>query len=171
MLRPFNLLDAHDVQRLAGDYDIARTTLNIPHPYEDGKAEEWISTHQSAFEAGKEVIFAIVHAQEQYLIGAIGISNIHKEFEKAEIGYWIGKPYWNQGYCTEAVKAVIRYCFEEMKLNRVYAHHFLNNPASGRVMEKAGMKKEGVLRQHDKKWDEFMDTVVYGALRSDFEGL
>lgn len=170
ILRPFSLDDAKDVQRLAGDAAVAETTLTIPHPYEDGMAEEWIGTHQNCFREGHEVVFAITHKTEKYLIGAIGISNIHKTFDKAEIGYWIGKPYWNNGYCTEAIKAVLKYCFVNLKLNKVYAMHFANNPQSGRVMEKADMKKEGVLRQNVKKGKEYIDTPVYGILRSEFWG-
>lgn len=168
ILRPFSLNDAKDVQHLAGDFLVAETTLNIPHPYEDGMAEDWIGTHKKNFEAGTEIIFAITHKSEKYLIGAIGISKINTQFEKAEIGYWIGKPYWNNGYCTEAVQAVLKYCFENLNLNKVYAMHFSNNHSSGRVMEKAGMRKEGVLCQNVKKGEKFIDTPVYGILRSEY---
>ena len=168
ILRPFSLNDAKDVQRLAGDFAVAETTLAIPHPYEDGMAEEWIGTHEKKSQEGTEIVFAITHKTEKYLIGAIGISQINTQFEKAEIGYWIGKPYWNKGYCTEAVQAVLKYCFESLKLNKVYAAHFINNPPSGRVMQKAGMKKEGVLRQNVKKGEEYFDTPVYGILRSEY---
>ena len=168
ILRPFNQNDAKDVQRLAGDYDIAKTTLFIPHPYEDGMAEGWIKSHQKNFNKGIEITLAITLRESNELIGAIGISHINEDLEKASIGYWIGKQYWNCGYCTEAVKAVLKYCFEELKLNRVSAHHFANNPASGKVMEKAGMKKEGVLRQNEKKWGEYVDTPIYGILKNEF---
>jgi len=171
ILRPFSHDDAKEVQRLAGDFAVAETTLTIPHPYEDGMAEEWIGTHEKIFQAGTEIVFAITDKIEKYLIGAIGISQINTQFEKAEIGYWIGKPYWNKGYCTEAVQAVLKYCFENLKLNKVYAMHFTNNPPSGRVMEKAGMTKEGLLRQNVKKGGKFIDTPVYGILRSEFYDL
>jgi len=170
ILRPFILEDAPAVQRLAGDKDIASTTLRIPHPYEDGIAEVWISKHQEELEKGEQVTFAIAHREEQYLIGAIGLSGISQEHETAEVGYWIGKPYWNQGYCTEAVEAMLQYAFEELKLNRVYARHFKRNPASGRVMQKVGMKHEGCLRQHFKKWGDYEDSEMYGILRQEFCG-
>ncbi len=168
IIRPFSLDDAKDVQRLAGDFAVAETTLTIPHPYENSMAEEWIGTHEKNFQEGTEIVFAITHKTEKYLIGAIGISNINTKFEKAEIGYWIGKPHWNNGYCTEAVQAVLKYCFVSLKLNKVYAMHFMNNPPSGRIMEKAGMKKEGVLRQNVKKGEKYFDTPVYGILRGEF---
>ena len=87
ILGPYTLDDAPELQRLIGDRDIASTTLNIPHPYEDGMAEEWI-----------------------------------------------GKPYWNQGYCTEAARAVLKYGFAVLGLNRVHASYMTRNPASGRVI-------------------------------------
>ena len=104
VLRPFEQSDAQDVQRLAGDRAIADTTLNIPHPYEEGMAEQWISTHQVAFEAGESVHFAIVLRLSGELIGAMGLAIVSR-FERAELGYWIGKPYWGCGYCTEAGQA------------------------------------------------------------------
>jgi RimJ/RimL family protein N-acetyltransferase len=167
ILRPFTLADAPEVQRLAGDRDIASTTLNIPHPYENGMAEAWIGTHQERFDKGELVNFAITHGEQGYLIGSIGLM-IAKEFDRAEIGYWIGKPYWNQGYCTEAADAVIKYGFEILRLNRIYATHINRNPASGRVMQKIGMKHEGHLRQHAKKWGNYEDIETYGILRSEY---
>jgi [ribosomal protein S5]-alanine N-acetyltransferase len=131
ILRPFSLDDAKDVQRLAGDVDIAKTTLTIPHPYEDDKAEEWIGTHQKDFKDGVQVVFAIVEQKENELIGATGLSNIKSDFENAELGYWIGKDFWNKGYGTEAACAVLKYGFEVLGLHRIHAHHFGSNPASG----------------------------------------
>ena len=130
ILRPFELSDAKDVQRLAGDWAIADTTLNVPYPYEDGMAEQWISTHEQKFEAGELANFAIVFRAGGTLIGAIGL-RIVQRFDRAELGYWIGKPYWNQGYCTEAGHAVLRYGFTELNLNRIHASHLKRNPASG----------------------------------------
>ena len=131
-LRPFDLADAADVQRLAGAKEVASTTLTVPHPYEDGMAEAWIGAHQETFEKGKDVTFAITLEKNGALIGAISLNSINREHQRAEIGYWIGVPYWNRGYCTEAARAVVRYGFEVLALERIYAHHFRRNPASGR---------------------------------------
>lgn len=169
LLRTFTLADAPDVQRLAGDQAIAATTLNIPHPYEDGIAENWIATHQEQFEKGKLVNFAIIHRAQGYLIGAIGLT-IDAQSERAELGYWIGKPFWLRGYCTEAARAVVAYGFETLGLQRICAHHFQSNLASGRVMQKLGMTPEGLLRRHVKKADRFEDIVCYGILRPEYAG-
>jgi ribosomal-protein-alanine N-acetyltransferase len=138
----------------------------IPHPYEDGMAEAWIGSHQERFEKGQEVVFAIVRKDTNLLIGAIGLT-LRLSQENAELGYWIGKEYWGHGYCTEAGRAVLRYAFAELHLHRVHAHHLAHNPASGRVMQKLGMRHEGRLREHVKKWDEFYDVEAYGILRSE----
>ncbi len=165
LLRPFALSDAPSVQRLAGDQDVASTTLTIPHPYEDGVAEAWIKTHLSNWEA-KKVLTLAVTTDEDGLVGAIGL-HLKMEHRRAELGYWIGVPFWNRGYATEAAGEVTSFGFDELGLNRIEAHHFTDNPASGTVMEKLGMKLEGVRRQHVVKGDELVDVAFYAVLRSD----
>jgi len=167
-LRPFVLSDAPDVQRLAGDYDIASTT-SIPHPYPDGVAEEWIRSHRSNLAGGKAVNFAIVRHDDSALIGSIGLLNMKQRDLQAELGCWIGKPFWGSGYATEATRAILRYGFESLGLNRIQACHMTRNPVSGRIFEKLGMTKEGVLRQAIRKFDAFEDLAVYGLLRTEYE--
>ena len=168
ILRPFALADAAAVQRLAGDPAIADTTLRIPHPYPDGVAEAWIGTHQESFDKGASVTFAITLRAGGELIGSIGLE-LRPAHRRAELGYWVGVPFWNRGYCTEAVRAVIAYGFAERGLNRIFAHHVSRNPASGRVMQKVGMRHEGHLRQHIRKGDRFEDIELYAILREDFD--
>jgi len=167
ILRPFTLADAPEVQRLAGDRAIASTTLSIAHPYEDGMAERWISRHQDAFEQGTQYSFAITRRVDGALLGAIGLhpTPAHRH---AELGYWIGVPYWNQGYTSEAAAAVLGYAFTVLRLHRVFAKHVTRNPASGRVMQKIGMTYEGTLRGHTLKWDVFEDVAVYGILAGEW---
>ena len=167
ILRPFTLADAPDTHRMVADRDIASTTLLIPHPYEDVMAEEWIGTHQSQFEWGEQIIFAIVLRADGSFLGNITL-RINQSDEHGELGYWIGKPYWNMGYATEATQAVIRYGFEVLGLQRIFAGHFTRNPASGRVMQKAGMTYEGCFRHHNK-WDVFEDLAYYGIIRGDYD--
>lgn len=168
VLRAFIPQDAADVRRLAGAREVAATTLNIPHPYPEGAAEEWIRTHQSAFEAGTGVNLAMTIREAGDLVGAIGL-NLAAESNQAELGYWVGVPYWNRGYCSEAAAAVLAYGFGDLGVRRIHAHHLGSNPASGRVMIKIGMTYEGTLRQHVKKWDRYEDAVLYGCLRGEFE--
>lgn len=167
LLRPFTLDDAARVQELAGEKEIASTTLNIPHPYELGMAEAWIKNQPEAFVKGESLTLAIVLKKEKQLIGAIGLE-IDSRHDRAELGYWIGIPYWNNGYATEAARAVLEYGFVERNLNRICASHFLRNPASGKVMQKLNMRHEASFRQHVKKWGQYEDREVYAILREEF---
>ena len=167
LLRPFDISDSKRVQELAGDIKVATYTLNIPHPYEDGMAEGWISTHKEHLEQDKIVTYAVVIKETQELIGAISLI-LNLNHKKAEIGYWFGVPYWNNGYCTEATTEIIKYGFEQLGLNKIYACAVAENTGSWRVMEKAGMDYEGLRRQEVLKWGEFKDLKYYYILREDY---
>ena len=169
ILRPFRRGDAPAVQELAGAREIADTTMNIPHPYEDGMAEEWIGTHEAGYENGTSATFAIVLRDGASLVGAIGLQ-LDRSANKAELGYWVGRPYWNLGFATEATGAILAFGFDRLQLNRIQAKHFARNPGSGRVMEKAGMILEGKARQAAIKWGRHEDLVSYGILREDWAG-
>jgi len=160
ILRKFNTEDAKDVQRMAGREAVASNTLAMPFPYLDGMAEAWIDTHDKEFEEGKSVIFAITLKDSGQLIGAIGLS-MQLQYKLAELGYWIGEEFWNQGYCSEAAKAVLGYALNSLHLHKVTANHFAGNPASGRVMEKAGMHYEATLKSHILHWGKYKDLVCY----------
>ncbi len=170
IVRPFTQADAKDVQRLAGADEIAATTTNIPHPYEDGMAETWIETHRSRFDERRGIDLAITMAATGDLVGAIGFATASEVHRRAEMGWWVGVPYWRQGICTEAAAALAAYSFDELELHRLTAHHLTRNPASGRVMQKIGMSHEGTLRQHIVKSGVFEDIEVYGLLATEFTG-
>jgi len=169
-LRAYSAADALDVQRLAGAKVVAATTASLPHPYPDGAAEAWIRLHAGLWAAQQELIFAITLKPAGQLVGSIGLV-LRPGHEKAELGYWIGLPFWSQGYATEAARAVIDCGFRTLGLNRIEAHHMAINPASGRVMEKAGMAREGFSPQALKKDGNLHDLVFYGVLRQDWPGL
>ena len=162
VLRPFALTDAPRVKALAGDRKIYETTLFVPYPYEDGMAESWISTHQAGFYEGRGVVFAVCLANAA-LIGAISLSKVGL-FNSAELGYWIGAEHWNRGYCTEAAKAVLGYGFHSLKYHKVSARHFVGNVSSGRVMEKVGMKREGLLQDDVIKDGRYLTVELYGIV-------
>lgn len=168
VLRPFTLDDAPEVQKLAGAREIADTTLNIPHPYPEGAAEKWISTHHDEYQKGGSVSWAVTLKDPRGLIGCISLC-VDGKNERAELGYWIARQYWGQGYCTEAARAVLNYGFEHAKLNKISAFYLSRNPASGKVMAKIGMKKEGGMRQHIKKWDKFEDIIHYAILVAEYK--
>jgi RimJ/RimL family protein N-acetyltransferase len=166
-LRAFSDADAPAVQRLAGDRRVADTTLLIPHPYPDGAAEAWIATHEASWELGRGLVFAVTLQPAGDLIGAIGFT-IAREARSAEMGYWIGVPYWNRGYCTEAVRGLVDFGFTRLDLVRIHAHHFARNPASGRVLENAGLEFEGTRYGAITKWGRPEDARHYGLARADW---
>lgn len=166
-LRPFVPSDAALVAELAGAREVADTTRNIPHPYLPEMAEQWISAQPAAFTAGSVVTFAISSRSDATLYGAISL-RLALDDKRAEMGYWLGVPYWGKGYTTEAAAAIVDYGFSEWQLNRIYASHITRNPASGRVMQKIGMRYEGCLRQHFIKWGAFDDLAQYAILREEW---
>jgi RimJ/RimL family protein N-acetyltransferase len=169
VLRPFTFDDASAVHLLAGAAEVANTTLYIPHPYPPEAAEQWIVTHSIAWEDGMGATYAVTDAATDTVTGALTLV-IAPQHARAEIGYWIGVPFWNRGYCTEAARAVMDLAFRTLRLHRVQAHHLTRNPASGRVMQKLGMKLEGVHRGALRKNGRFEDLAVYGILADEWSG-
>jgi [ribosomal protein S5]-alanine N-acetyltransferase len=164
VLRPLETTDAPAIQRLAGEREIALNTLVIPHPYPDGVAEAWIEEQKQQGELDRMYNFAIDDG------GLIGIAGLTMKGERiAELGYWIGVPFWGRGYASEAAAEVIRFGFEDCGMHRIFACHYARNPASGRILQKVAMTREGTLRQHILKWGEFLDVVYYGLLREEWE--
>ena len=105
ILRPFELSDSQEAQRLAGDYDIAKTTLSIPHPYPDGAAESWIKFVREAAESGRVYAFAVTEKETHRLMGTISI-RVDSTHNRGEIAYWIGKEFWGHGYATESARRI-----------------------------------------------------------------
>ena len=175
VLRQFCPADADRIRQLVNDKQVAYGTHHIPYPYPEGAAEEWLAEHAEFVRCGQAAVFAVCQKNPQtssgseesgQLIGTVGLA-IASVDHHAEIGYWFGRDYWGQGFGTEAVIAVLDYGFENLGLNRIFAQHIARNRASGRVLEKAGFSKEGVLRQHARKWGVFEDVICYGMLSKD----
>ena len=168
VLRGFTMDDAPRLRRLAGAREIAATTLRMPHPYEEGMAEAWIGGTETAWDARERLALAVTtHADG--VVGGIGL-NLVPEHRRAEMGYWIGVPYWNRGYATEAAGAVLDFAFGELGLNRVMGRYFARNPASGKVLRKLGMTHEGTLREHVVRWGQLHDLECYAVLAREWRG-
>jgi [ribosomal protein S5]-alanine N-acetyltransferase len=167
LLRPFELADAPQVQRLAGAWEVANTMLTLPHPYPDGAAKRWIATHAKAARKGKILNLAVC-LKDGMLIGGVSLMGFDTDHRRGELGYWIGKEYWGQGYCSEAAGALVRFGFERLGLNRIYGQHMSRNAASGRVLQKIGLKHEGCLRQHLCRWDRLEDVECWGILKAEW---
>lgn len=128
--------------------------------------QRYIRVLLNEYKAGNFRTSCIANKNTDELIGMVTF-DIDKVFPRAEISYWIRIENRNKGYATEAVKAMIEYGFDTLSLNRIQGMHFSNNPASGRVLEKAGMVYEGALRQYIGMNGVFYDCRMYSILRSD----
>ena len=159
VLRSYGPPDIPELVRLIGAREVAATTLRVPHPYTEQDAEEFIGNIDEEHEAR----FAITLRASGGLCGGVGL-RIDREHRHAELGYWIGVPYWGNGYATEAARAVLGYGFEDLKLHRIFATHFKQNAASRNVLQKLGMRHEGCLRSHVLKWGNFIDVEIYAVL-------
>lgn len=167
-LRPLQLTDASSIQQLAGQKDVASTTLSVPYPYPDGAAESFIAATHERYNKNLGSTFALISNETNELVGCAGM-HIVSDYDRAELAYWVGKPYWGQGYATEAAQRILEYGFNELKLNRIWAAAMDSNPASSMVMQKIGMKYEGKLIQHIKKWGEYEDLVYYGITIGEYK--
>jgi len=162
-LRPYQQSDLADLVPLIGAREVAQMTLRIPHPYTEKDAREFLAN----IESDDEVRLSIRLRSDGRLIGGVGL-RLAEQHQNAELGYWLGVPYWGNGYATEAARAMLDYGFEELGLHRIHASHFAHNPASGRILRKLGMRYEGCQLEHFRKWDRFVDSELYGILRRDW---
>jgi ribosomal-protein-alanine N-acetyltransferase len=163
-LRPYSEADIAELVPLIGAREVAATTLRIAHPYTEQDARAFLALAQ---EPGK-IWLATTRRSDGRQIGGVGL-RVEDPHQHAELGYWLSVPYWRQGYATEAAGEMLRYGFEELGLHRIFASHFRHNPASGRILLKLGMRYEGCQREHLRKWDQFVDSELYGVLRQEWK--
>ncbi|MGI9175733.1 MAG: GNAT family N-acetyltransferase [Rhodothermales bacterium] len=166
-LRPLAPSDAPSIQQAASAREIADTMISIPHPYPEGEAERYIARQRAQLEEGTAVTFVMEQKPEHRFSGVVEIREIDREHAQAEISFWLAPEAWGRGFTSEALRAVLRYGFGERSLNRMYAYHMMRNPASGRVLEKNGFRREGILRQRVRKWGVFEDVALWAILRED----
>jgi RimJ/RimL family protein N-acetyltransferase len=165
-LRTPQLDDAPAVQKLVRDERIARTTLNIPHPYPEGAAVEWIKRiHASDDDIHPHLMFL---KESDTLVGSVGMS-VSRRHNQAEVGYWVGVPYWGNGYATEGLQSLVDFGFSQLNLHRIFGEYYTTNPASRRVMEKVGMIYEATLRDHVHHQGEYKDVGFCGILKHEWE--
>ncbi len=163
VLRPFVAEDAGDVQRLASDSRIAAGTL-LPHPYPDGLAASWIGGHRAAFEARREVVYAVTQRDSGKLVGAASLLGISGRHARAEVGFWIAPEHWGQGYCTEAVRALMAFGADSLGITRFVGRCVAWNVASAAVMVKAGMSPEGRMPAHEFRGGQYVDQLLFGCV-------
>jgi RimJ/RimL family protein N-acetyltransferase len=138
--------------------------VHVPYLYDIEDARRFVTKSRRNFQLKKEQTFAIELLGNSSLVGVISLQKIDWNNKNAQISYWIGKNYWNLGIATESINLVIRYAFCVLRLHKVYANVLATNRASIRVLEKNGLKKEGVLKHSVYKNDKFHDVVLYYKL-------
>jgi RimJ/RimL family protein N-acetyltransferase len=162
-LTTFAESDIRELVPLIGAREVAETTLRIPYPYEERHAREFLLSEIKE----NELRLIIRLRSDGRLCGGIGL-HPDSEPQQAELGYWIGVPFWGNGYATEAGRAVLGSGFKQLKFNRIFAAHFAGNEASGRVLQKIGMRYEGCMRQAVVKSGKFIDVERYAILRENY---
>ncbi|MDR0615449.1 MAG: GNAT family N-acetyltransferase [Synergistaceae bacterium] len=168
-LRPFAEGDADAMFRnLYSDAEVMRF---LPWDTHIGTAESeaLVSGYISAYAAPDFYAWAILPKDFGEPIGYMDTS-VEKRINAVKVDYGIGKPWWRRGYMSEALAAVIRFFFEEVGVNRVYATHDPRNPNSGKVMRKCGMLYEGTLRQARRRKGEYSDRAMYAILAEEYFG-
>ena len=166
-LRRFELADAPAVQQLLNDPEVTGTLMDKTLPYSLEDAHTLITASHKGFESGRAYVFAVVRKLNDDLVG-YGDIEVRPDHKRGEIAYWIGRPYWWQGYATEAAKCLVQFGFQELALNRIYAFVLKRNEASANVLQKAGLVYEGTQRHGAHKDDVFEDVDFYGLLRQDY---
>ena len=167
-LRQFNHDDVNDVFEYASETEIAKYVVWYPHTSKF-ESLEFLNNVVEAYLKNKPAPWAIELNENSKVIGSIGFNNFYKEDSKAEIGFALSKEYWGKGITLEALTAIIYYGFHTLKLNRIEAHCMIENKASARVMEKAGMKYEGTFREFTKIKGRFITAKFFAILKSDWK--
>lgn len=161
---------ASDIPRIvkfANNSKVADMTLNIPFPYEEEDAIFWINNANQGLKNKSQFSCAICRKSTNEFIGGVSL-RVNKRFNRAGLGFWIAEPFWNNGFATEAVEEIIKFGFEEVQLNKIIATHLPNNPASGKVMTKNGMVREGELKEHVRKNENYLSLIQYRITKNEY---
>lgn len=165
VIRGWRMEDRYDLAALLNNPKILNNLRDgIPYPYTVQDAEEFIA---SMLAADPSQTFPFAITADDTVIGSIGVfrcGNIHAQ--SAEMGYYVGEPYWGQGFATDAVRQVCRYIWEHTDILRIFAEPFAYNQASCRVLEKAGFQLEGTMRSHAVKNGKVLDMKLYALVRA-----
>lgn len=170
LLRKMNMADAQDIFDYSSDPEVSRHVLWDAHrSIHDSRA--YLRYILRQYRNGEPSSWGIVLKQTNQLIGTIGYMWWNQENHSAEVGYSLARSQWNRGIMTEALWAALRFGFDEMRLHRIEAQHEVENPASGRVMEKCGMRPEGILRGRLYNKGRYVDVALYAILAEEWRAM
>lgn len=170
ILRRFRMEDAQTMyERWASDPEVTRFLTWPVHANAD-VTRQLLAAWTDAYKKPDNYQWAItVKAQDDLPIGSIAVVFCDHAVRKAEVGYCIGRAWWRQGITSEALAGVIGFLFDEVGMERVEARHDVNNPNSGAVMEKCGMRKEGVHRRGDWNNQGIVDACMHAILKTEWK--
>ncbi|HXH29946.1 MAG TPA: GNAT family N-acetyltransferase [Bacteriovoracaceae bacterium] len=168
-LNSFTIKDTEKVPLLPNNLRVAEMTAGLPYPYTIQHARDWIAAHDALLENDGDHIFAIRLTCSSELIGCINLG-LNAAHDRGYLGFWLGQAFWDQGYGTEAVQEIVRFGFSVKGLNKIWAEYKSINPASGRILEKAGLREEGILRNHYRQSENsYLDLHVMAMLRDEYK--
>lgn len=172
ILRDYKKSDEQDLIKNINNLKVSKWLLVVPYPYKKKDAVWWINKCLKNQKEKKRVSYNLVIEvkDNQKGIGCISLDKIDLFGEKAEVGYWLGEDYWRKGYGTEALEEILKFAFDKLKLKRVEADVFSENPSSGKLLELFGFKKEGYSRKavRCKADGKIKDKVIYGLLKEEW---
>ena len=170
IIRPFKDEDYKRVYEVCNDYELAKTTLGIPIPYTEENAKTFIEKTKKRLEDNISYELAVCFKENpNKVVGCVSLVGINPVARKAEMGYWVARELWGKGIATEAARAIIKFGFEKLNLHSIMARYFNENTASGKVMQKCGMKYVGIMRDNEFRLDEFHDVVYYELIETDLK--
>ena len=159
--------DAEAIAEYSNDYDIASNVPNMPFPYTVGNALSFIEFAKLRCAERADYHMA-VKLQSGKLVGMCAIANIDNTNMRVELGYWIGKRHWGNGYGKEAVRLMLHFAFAKLRLNRVCAGVIVGNERSIRLLGALGFKKEGIAREGVSHMGKFVDVIQFSIIRSEY---
>lgn len=169
-LRRLQLTDLPLLVQYANNKKISDQIINIPFPYTEDDAVQRLNFVIQGFAAGERYVFVITKDHENQLIGEIGL-HLDKHNNIAQFGYWIAEPFWGQGIASEALTAVLQFGLETLQLQKIYATHYTDNPASGKVMLHNHMIKEAELKDHYRIDGAYKSVAQYRLTIDEYKTL
>lgn len=169
IIRKLVLSDVKDIYQNIRDREIVKWTLRIPYPYRKEDAVGFVRKTRYSIRKGKDYVFGIALKGKNKVIGIIELAKINYSDGNAEIGYWLGRRFWNRGIMTDAVKSILKFGFRRLNLHRINAALFEENIASRRVLEKSGFKLEGKIKESRFRYGKWRNELRYGILSSEYK--
>lgn len=175
ILRRHRSGDAPAIARLINDWEVVRWLADVPFPYTEKDAADWIEQTAENWADGSDYQFVVVLADGGAMVGHIGLRMQQAEVTAspavAELGYWFGRPFWAQGYATEAARATLAFGFDELGLDRIIAGCLADNDRSIRVLTKTGLAPMGVRRQSFATLGQTLEVPLFGLTRAAYRKL